>query len=132
MEFSFAPDGGSFAAAYGRLPDRRLWRFPASGGDGQPLTKGQATAPSWSPDGKWIYFTTFRESGGTTYQLERPGLNVWRVAPDATSERPVTNLAGRRGYLGANIATDGRWVYFTWREDVADIWVMDVVRDGKR
>jgi TolB protein len=128
MEFSFAPDGESFATAIGKQPDRRLWLFPLSGGDGKPLTKGQATSPAWSPDGAWIYFTTFRGSGGATSQLERPGLNVWRVSADGKSERPVTQINDRRGYLGWTIATDGRWVYFTWREDVADIWMMDVLR----
>jgi Tol biopolymer transport system component len=126
MEFSFAPDGASFAAAYGRLPDRRLWRFPAAGGDGLALTKGQAASPSWSPDGAWIYFTTFRDGGGATYQLERAGLNIWRVSSDGVREVPVTRLTGRHGYLGLKIANDGKYIYFTWREDVSDIWMMDV------
>jgi Tol biopolymer transport system component len=128
MEFSLHPDGRSFVYASGRLPDRRLWRAPIEGGDSTPVTKGQATAPSWSPDGKWVYFHTFRESGGTTYQLERPGLNIWRVSADGRREEPVTQFTGRRGVLGANIATDGKYVYFTWREDVSDIWMMDVER----
>jgi Tol biopolymer transport system component len=131
MEFSFSPDGKAFAITSGKPPDRRIWRFSASGGDGRPLTKGQSTSPRWSPDGAWIYFTTFRDSGGITTQLERPGLNIWRVSPDGKSESPVTQLNGRRGYLGWAIATDGRWIYFTWREDVSDIWVMDVER-GRR
>ena len=128
MEFSLAPDGRSFAYASGRPPDRRLWHAQVDGGYGSPLTKGQATAPSFSPDGKWIYFTTFRESGGATYQLERPGLDIWRVSSDGAREEAVTQLTGKRGYLGANIANDGKYVYFTWREDVSDIWMMDVER----
>ncbi len=73
-------------------------------------------------------FHTFRESGGTTYQLERPGLNIWRVSADGKREEPVTQLTGKRGVLGANIANDGKYVYFTWREDVSDIWMMDLQR----
>ena len=127
MEFSLAPDGRSFAYTSGSSPNRRLWLAPAEGGDyGRPLTKGQATAPSYSPDGKWIYFTPFRETGGMSYQLERPGLNIWRVSSNGAREEPVTRLAGKRGYLGANIANDGKYLYFTWREDVSDIWMMDV------
>jgi hypothetical protein len=57
---------------------------------------------------------------------------VWRVAPDGTSEQPVTDLTARHGYLGLAIATDSRWLYFTWREDIADIWVMDVEGAAKR
>ena len=90
------------------------------------MTKGQATAPRWSPHGAWIYFTTFRGRVGGVFQLERSGLDLWRIRPDGSAEQPVTNLTGRRGYLGLAIATDDRWLYFTWREDVADIWMMDV------
>lgn len=131
MEFSLSPDGRDFAYAAGRLPDRRLWRAPIEGGDGRPLTKGQAAAPAWSPDGRWVYFHTFRESGGTTYQLERPGLNIWRVSADGTREEPVTRFTARRGLLGHSIDTDGQRVYFTWREDVSDIWTMEVQSGGR-
>jgi hypothetical protein len=32
-----------------------------------------------------------------------------------------------RGNLGRmSLATDGKYVYFTWEEDFGDIWVMDV------
>jgi hypothetical protein len=27
----------------------------------------------------------------------------------------------------ACLATDGKYLYFTWRGDMGDIWVMDVV-----
>jgi Tol biopolymer transport system component len=128
MEFSLAPDGRSFVLAASRSTVRRIWRAPASGGDLQPLTNEQAGAPSWSRDGRWVYFTTYRDSPGTSYQLERPGLNIWRVSSDGAREQPVTQLIGRRGWLGQNITNDGRYLYFTWREDVADIWMMDVVR----
>jgi hypothetical protein len=42
--------------------------------------------------------------------------------------RPLTDLAGRRGTLGSQQlpATDGAFLYFTWRDDLGDIWVMDV------
>ena len=41
----------------------------------------------------------------------------------------LTKLPGRRGSLGSSIATDGRYLYFNWSEDVGDIWVMDVATD---
>jgi Tol biopolymer transport system component len=128
MEFALSPDGQSFVFASGEPAVRRLWRAAASGDQQTALTNGQATAPVWSPDGGWVYFTTSREREGATYQLERPGLNIWRIPSQGGVERPVTNLSGRRGFLGPTIATDGRWLYFTWREDVSDIWTMDIVR----
>jgi serine/threonine protein kinase/dipeptidyl aminopeptidase/acylaminoacyl peptidase len=127
MEMAFDPNGRSIVVAAGSPPDRRLWRVELPSATFKPLTKGQAAAPYSSPDGKWIYFHTFRETA-TTYQLERPGLNIWRVSRDGRLEAPVTQLSGRRGVLGATIATDGTYVYFTWRDDVSDIWMMDVRR----
>jgi hypothetical protein len=35
-------------------------------------------------------------------------------------------LEGRRGNLGDSFSTDDRYVYFSWREDEGDVWVMDV------
>ena len=127
MEFALSPDGRSFVYTVGD-ETRRIWRASSSGDHPQPITQGQGTAPSWSPDGTWIYFTTFREAHDGSYELERPGLNIWRVPSDGGVEVPVTNLTGRRGFLGPTIATDGGWLYFTWREDVSDIWTIDVVR----
>jgi len=39
-----------------------------------------------------------------------------------------TDFKGKpRGNLGCmSLATDGKYLYFTWEEDFGDIWVMDV------
>jgi hypothetical protein len=43
------------------------------------------------------------------------------------TEQPITNLVGKRGEVGImQPATDDRFLYFPWQEDLADIWVMDV------
>jgi hypothetical protein len=45
-------------------------------------------------------------------------------------EYPVTDLTGRRGAMRPfSLATDGKYLYFTWGEELGDIWVMDVVRE---
>jgi hypothetical protein len=36
-------------------------------------------------------------------------------------------VTGGLGYQGSD--TDGRSLFFTWRADVGDIWVMDVARE---
>ena len=42
-------------------------------------------------------------------------------------ERRLTDLAGRRGSMGFQTpSTDGKYIYFTWRDDLGDIWVIDV------
>jgi hypothetical protein len=50
---------------------------------------------------------------------------------DSTVSR-LTKLEGRRGNIGGDFATDGRYLYFTWREDDGNIWVMDVVTDVRK
>ena len=46
------------------------------------------------------------------------------------SERPITDFVGRRGTLHtqAPASYDG-YLYFTWRDDIGVIWVIDVT-DG--
>lgn len=72
---------------------------------------------TWSRDGRYIYFGEGEGSGG----------DIRRLSLADRQEEPVTNLVGRRGALGyMPPATDGTFVYFPWRDDLGDIWVMDV------
>jgi len=54
---------------------------------------------------------------------------VWAKLHDDGREYPVTDFEGHRGNLGWDLATEGRFLYFTWGESLGDIWVMDVVTD---
>ena len=97
----------------------QIWRLPVVGGDSKMLGGGPVYNHRWSPDGSHIYLTGMSERAGS----------IWEMAADGSRERPVTDLRGRRGYLESlAFATDGRYLYFTWGEDLSDIWVMDVVR----
>ncbi|MGD9902179.1 MAG: protein kinase [Vicinamibacterales bacterium] len=129
-DLSVSPTDGALAFAAGMPPNRRVWRATGEGQNAQVLTRDQATAPAWSRDGRSVYFTTYREAPKASYQLERPGLNVWRVSRDGTAEEAVTALGNRRGFIGFNIALDRLHLYFTWREDVSDVWMMDL-NDGR-
>ncbi len=40
----------------------------------------------------------------------------------------MTDLVGRQGQV-SKPATDGRFLFFFWRENLGDIWVMDVVTE---
>ncbi len=72
--------------------------------------------PRWSTDGEKIYFQ--REDKGI--------INFWEVSLKDGHERQLTDLQGRYGSLGWFYATDGPQLYFTWYEDLGDIWVMEV------
>ena len=60
----------------------------------------------------------------------RNGPDLWALSLDDGTEVPLTDFAGRPGELGGlTLDTDGEYLYFTWQEDLGDIWVMDVVED---
>jgi Tol biopolymer transport system component len=88
------------------------------GGEPEILSEQGGYAPRWSPDGKVLYFPGAAERAG----------NLWALSLEDRREYPITDLAGRRGSLQYGLATDGKYLYFLWWEDVGDIWVMDVAR----
>ena len=109
---SWSPDGEWIA--YAGLPG--LWRVGRDGGEPERLSDKNAWTSDWSADGNTLYFAV-------------PYDNLWSVSLENGVEKPLTDLTGRRGGLGIAIATDGEFLYFTWEEDLGDIWVMDVVTD---
>jgi Tol biopolymer transport system component len=109
-------------------PDGRWLGFERSGsfyriaaaakGEPELVARGPGQKFRWSPDGKSVYFTGSGERAGT----------IWGLSLEDRRDYPLTDLVGRRGRLSFNLATDGRYLYFHWDEEVADIWVMDVAR----
>jgi dipeptidyl aminopeptidase/acylaminoacyl peptidase len=91
-----------------------LWLIPTAGGDARQLTSDEAadTAPSFSPDGKWIAFLSRRGDDKKN--------QVYVIATDGGEARRVTNVAN-----GAEVPRwfpDSRRIGF-----VTAIW-MDLVR----
>jgi hypothetical protein len=50
----------------------------------------------------------------------------WKLSLADSKVSRLAALAERRGGINDEFTTDGRFLYFTWREDEGDIWVMDV------
>jgi Tol biopolymer transport system component len=114
----WSPDGQWIAFTSKRSGAQHLWRIPAAGGQPEALTKKMASMLQWTADGKMIYY------------IGRGDIkdDIWSITLADRKEQPATALRGRRGALGGSgIATDGRFLYFTWEEARGDIWVADIV-----
>ena len=100
-----------------------LYRVKKEGGAPVRLTPigEQASSPRFSRDGQSIYYSVITGS--------RENHDFWKLSLADGKVSRLTKLEGRRGNIGENFATDNRYLYFTWREDDGDIWVMDVVKD---
>jgi Tol biopolymer transport system component len=79
-----SPDGGTVAfQAVGRI-----WTVPASGGESERLTGDMADrqefAPAWSPDGRWIAYTTWDDlEGGHLWKVRASGGDPVQLTSDA-------------------------------------------------
>jgi Tol biopolymer transport system component len=115
----WSPEGAWIVFVSDRSGEASLWRIPANASDegerAEPLTQASAKYSRWSPDGQWVYF------------LDNQSNNIWAVSSNGNHERPVTNFTGQLGELSHQaLATDGRQLFFTWIEDIGDLWVMKV------
>lgn len=80
----WSPDGRWLAFYAGPANDRDIYRVATDGsGDWQRLTNGGGNlAPSYSPDGHWIVFTSYRAGGDA---------EIWVMRPDGSDPRQLTH-----------------------------------------
>jgi serine/threonine protein kinase/Tol biopolymer transport system component len=116
----FSPDGRQVVFSSGTAPAGRIERRSSSGeGDIVPLSTIPGFSPVWTRDGSQVVFV-----GAAAYSG-----NLFAVGSDGAGERAVTDLRGRRGTIVANsLAIDDRFLYFSWQEDLGDLWVADLVK----
>jgi Tol biopolymer transport system component len=108
----WSPDGKTiafdFAAKGGNNVDINvdIYVISASGGPPRPVTISPAVdaTPSWSKDGRFIYFASFRNGQ----------MQVWKV-PSSGEEAGNARQVTRGGGFAAIESTDGQHVYFTKR-----------------
>jgi Tol biopolymer transport system component len=108
--------------------DGRLFRVPRDGGPPTEIPRrssgGDPYTVRFSRDGQSIYYSVITGPRETH--------DFWRLSLSDSAVSRVSKLEGRRGNIGDAIAVDSRYLYFAWREDEGDIWVMDVVSGGTR
>jgi TolB protein len=116
---AWSPDGQWHAFSVNRPEGRQIWRVPAMGGTPEFLTSsGGYTSLAWYE--QHIFFVGLGDKAG----------NLWALSVDDRREFPLTDLKGRRGILSqTTLSTDGKYLYFTWRDDLGDVWTMDLLQD---
>lgn len=98
-EPSWSPDDSALAFSLHKSGETHIWLVPARGGSARQLTfeKPSQSSPSWSRDGKHVYFSS-------------PGNAVWKMAVKGAPDRRAVPV-GVSGFQGRE-SLDGRWLYF--------------------
>lgn len=111
----FSPDGRRLVFISDLYGDMELFLVDAAGGDPVRLTTSpyHETAPSWSRDGKWVYFASNREDG----------FQVWKMRPEAGA--PAVRVTRGGGYAALESA-DGRTLYFARGAAGWSVWKVPV------
>ncbi|MFC2075529.1 protein kinase [candidate division KSB1 bacterium] len=127
-ELARSPNGRFFAyisAPVGRSSNTsQLWLLRTDSGECFPLTDGQNRDwnPSWSPDGRSIYFTSRR---GGVYDLWRLSLNS-----DGTAKDPPAQLTKGRSTSYAAFSTQRDRLAYSSGEQTSNIWRLPVPAEG--
>ena len=108
---AWSPDGTQIAFDSRAAGQADIYVISPEGGSPRRLThrQGDSTVPSWSRDGRWIYF-----------QSDRPGAPIWKVP--AQGGEPV--LISEHGGNGVWESSDGKSLYYcrdgvVWRGDLS-------------
>jgi serine/threonine protein kinase len=116
--FSHAsPDRKSVVAVEMTSPEwRRCRLLPLDGSSqGNPIgPDGHCTSAAWSPDGRWIYFTS--DAGGS-------GFHIWRMRyPDGTAQRITSGPTEEDGIA---MAPDGKSLITSVGRTQGTVWFHD-------
>jgi len=83
----WAPDGATLATYVGERWVREIYLFDASGENPRPITSGgNNLAPSFSPDGQWIAYTSYRDG-----YMDNSGCEIYTMRVDGTQVTRLTN-----------------------------------------
>jgi eukaryotic-like serine/threonine-protein kinase len=116
---TWSPDGHDLVVER----EGNLYRVAKDGGERALIARigEQAYSLRFSRDGQSLYYSVITGP--------REKHDFWKLSLGSGQISRLTRLEGRRGNIGYDFATDDRYLYFTWREDEGDIWVMDVATD---
>jgi imidazolonepropionase-like amidohydrolase/Tol biopolymer transport system component len=117
MSLDVSPDGKEIV--FDLLGD--IYTIPFAGGEARALTSGIPwdMQPRYSPDGKWIAFTSDRSGGDNIWIMDRDGKNLQQVTkesfrlPNSPAWAPDSQfIAARKHYTGTRSLGAGEiWLY---------------------
>ena len=112
----WSPDGGQIAFECQNEDNADVCIAPVGGGAVRRLTRHPArdAFPSWSRDGKWIYYTSNRSGS----------FQIWKAPADKTDEAAVQVTRGG-GYSPVE-SMDGKTVFFARDRHSAGIWKVSI------
>jgi serine/threonine protein kinase len=105
----WSPDGSTLAFDCSQQ-DAAIYTVPSAGGPTRRRV-ADGTQPSWSGDGRWIYFGS-RRSGRS---------EIWKVAANGGDPVPVTFQGGRETFE----SQDGKSLYYT-KDKQPGLWMMPI------
>ena len=83
----WSPDGSTIASYIGDTWNWEIFTIGIGGGNPRLITNGgNNLAPSFSPDGSWIVFTSYQDHYGESW-----GCEIYIMRVDGTDVRPLTN-----------------------------------------
>lgn len=105
----WSPDGSTLVFDSRPNGNGDLFLIPVAGGTPKQLTRESSNEvlPSYSRDGRWIYFSTDR--GG--------GWEIWKIRPDGSEPARVAG----DGAFAPTESYDGKWVFFT-KQSEGGVW----------
>ncbi len=110
----WSPDGGSIAFDSRPRGFSDIYVISSDGGAPRRVTSSSAddVVPSWSVDGKWLYFGSNRSG---TWE-------IWRVAAQGESAQAPAVQITKQGGFAAFEGEDGKWLYYAKGRDVPGLW----------
>ena len=107
----WSPDGKQIVFDCRPEGNADIYVVSAEGGQWRRLTDDPAEdiVPSWSRDGRWIYFSSNRPAEGKSGEGRSGRLQIWKMPADGGAAIQMTQEGG----FEPMESPDGRWVYFT-------------------